>query len=149
MIDVTVKVPEERIAEFYAWFGQWLAGGGGEKAAAATAKDGSWSPSDLELAAKYWEKLSIAAKALFSTLIDNPGKKISGEELATKLELPNGKYGVAGVLAWPGRHGNALGRSIPCSRTDGDPKDGDGALYWMEPELADLFRKARQNAGQV
>ncbi len=145
MIDVSVKVPEERLADFYAMYGRWLSGT--EEAAAtdedATAHATYWADTDEDaaLAKVVWTKFSDRAKALFSTLMDNPDRKYSGEELAEALEIPNGKYGVAGVLAWPGRHSATVNRYLPVRYEDG-PKGGS-ANYWMTSDVASLFRKVR------
>lgn len=71
----------------------------------------------------------------------HPGHKVAGEDMAETLDIPNGKYGVAGVLAWPGRHSAAVGRVLPIRFEDGPV--GEGGNYWVEQEVADLFRKAR------
>lgn len=144
MIDVSVKVPEERIADFYAMYGRWLAGtdvGAANETDIAEAIDWSDSPDDAALAKVVWSKFSDRAKAMFSTLIDNPEEKYSGVDLADLHDIPNGKYGVAGVLAWPGRHCAAVNRVMPCRYEDG-PKGGS-ANYWMNSEVASLFRKVR------
>ena len=88
-----------------------------------------------------WEKLSPRAKAVFSLLMDHPSEKMSGEDLASACDIPNGKYGVAGVLAWPGRHCAGVNRHLSAKWQEGS--DESGGLYWFEPETADLFRKAR------
>jgi hypothetical protein len=46
-----------------------------------------------------WTKFSPTAEALFPVHIDKPGRTVSGDELADTLDIPNGKHGVAGVLA--------------------------------------------------
>src|SRR4051812_3105078 len=107
MIDVTVKIPEDRVAEVYGVAGPWVAGepvGGSPLAASpqdahATTPASEWADreEDLALARIVWGKLSPRAVGLFSTLMAQPGKRISGEELAAALDIPNGKYGVAGV----------------------------------------------------
>jgi hypothetical protein len=144
MIDVSVKVPEERIADFYSMLGRWLAGSDLDAAnEEATAEVVGWSDTaeDAALAKVVWSKFSARAKGMFSTLMDDPEKRFSGEDLADLLDIPNGKYGVAGVLAWPGRHCLAVNRSVPCRYEDG-PKGGS-ANYWMDSEIASLFRKVR------
>jgi len=145
MIDVTVKIPEERVAEFYAMVGRWLSGAGPPNevasAPAITAKNWTNSEKDLALAREVWEKLSAPAKAVFSQLIDHPGQGVSGEDLAEALSIPNGKNGVAGVLAWPARYCAALNRSQPWRWQD--RLDGRGAYYWFEREVADLFKQVR------
>ncbi|NES14591.1 MULTISPECIES: DUF6416 domain-containing protein [Micromonospora] len=142
MQEIKVLVPEERIPEFYEMFGRWLAGPPRE------VSDGpsdavAWqdTDSDLELAKVVWAKFSQRAKDLFGVLIDSPEKTFSGEQLASDLDIPNGKYGVAGVLAWPGRYCAEVGRSLPFRFEDG-PVGGSGN-YSMTPELASLFGKAR------
>jgi hypothetical protein len=65
------------------------------------------------LARSVWGKFSPGAKALFSLLMDEPGRKVSGKDLASTLDIPNGASGVAGVLAWPARHCAAVNRVGP------------------------------------
>jgi len=73
--------------------------------------------------------------------MDHPSEKMSGEDLASACDIPNGKYGVAGVLAWPGRHCAGVNRHLSAKWQEGS--DESGGLYWFEPEAADLFRKVR------
>ncbi|MBB2943221.1 hypothetical protein FB565_002934 [Actinoplanes lutulentus] len=140
-MDVTVSVPKDRLPEFYVMFGQWMAGppeaAAGQLEAATPAE--AWSSSDEDLATKVWNKFSPRATAVFSTLIDAPNKKISADELASMHDVPNGRYGVAGVLAWPSRHCLAVGRKV-CWRWE---TAGESAVYWMDDTLATLFKQAR------
>lgn len=136
MIDVTVKIPEDRVGEFYELVGRWLSGeqtGGTEASVAA-----NWTNSeeDVAFARAIWGKFSPRAKALFTLLMAHPGQRITGEEIAKTLDIPNGMYGVAGVLAWPGRHSAAVGRVLPICWESGS--------YWLEQDVADLFRKAQE-----
>lgn len=142
MIDVTVKIPEDRVSAFYSLVGRWLAGDLDEDGPEpATIKPSEWTDSeaDLPLARTVWEKFSPRAKAVFSLLMEKPGEKVSAEDLASKLDIPNGKYGVAGVMAWPGRHCAAVNRTLPFSYEDGPV--GAGAQYWMNAEVAALFSR--------
>jgi hypothetical protein len=144
-VDITVKVPEDRVPEFYSFVGAWLAGELGEdQDTGPSVPPSEWTNTeeDLPLARLVWGKLSPRAKGLFSLLMDNPGVKVSGEELADTLEIPNGKYGVAGVLAWPGRHSAAVNRALPCKYEDGPV--GGSANYWMESDVAELFLQVRE-----
>lgn len=148
MIDVTVKVPEDRIAEFYALVGSWLSGepaSGEEDDGEAVPSDWANTDDDLRLAAIVWTKFSPRARALFSLLMERPGTKISGEEIARALNIPHGKYGVAGVLAWPGRRCLAVGRTLPWKYEDGPV--GGSASYWVDPEIADLFGRVDSGSG--
>jgi hypothetical protein len=162
MMDVTVKVPEDRIAEFYAMHAAWLSSTEAQSSAlsdifesrrvtiASGAEDVDdrlpWTDTDALLAAKLWEKFSNAARALFSTLIDEPNRRFTGEELAEMLSIPNGHSGVAGVLAWPGKWCKQTNRKLLWEW--GYPVPGEPVVYWMTPELAALFRDVRDsNAG--
>ena len=78
---------------------------------------------------------------MFSVLMDNTGRKVSGEDLASMLGIPNGKYGIAGVLAWPGRHCATVGR-LPLWEWEDGPVGGS-ANYWAEQEVAELFKRVR------
>lgn len=153
--NLTVPVPAERTAEFFQFFGLWLAGSlalnptpvetsGGMEEPAQTPAFTAWGSSDADLvdAALLWEKFSKRARAMFSLLIDNPDKRFTGEEIAEAADIPNGAHGVAGVLAWPGRHGQAIGRGLP-SQWVWD-EDSEESVYWMSQERADLFRAARE-----
>ena len=145
MIDVTVKVPEDRVGEFYEMVGRWLTGeelADGPLGPPITGlKNWTDSPEDLALARVVWGKLSPRGKAVFSLLMDRPGEKVSAEDLASACHIPNGRYGVAGVLAWPGRYCAAVNRHLPARWQEGS--DDSGGIYWFEPEVADLFRRVR------
>jgi len=142
MIGVTVLVPEDRVADFYEMFGRWLGGAEGMNIREEDPRElVQWSNSgeDVALARTVWGKLSPRAQAVFKFLMEAPGQRFTAEELADTLDIPNGKYGVAGALAWPGRHSYAVGRWLPVRYEKGPV--GDGALYWMEPEVGALFRR--------
>ena len=151
---VAVDVPAERVPEFYAWFAAFLAaepgsgppgrrgrgrgwgrpGGSGHHAAEP------WTTQDAGQAAWLYGKLAPPARALFDLLIDEPGRRHAGNEIAARLELEKGAHGVAGILAWPGRYCRKLGRAFPIA-TEG--REDGGTDYFMEPELAQLFAAAR------
>ena len=141
MQEIRISVPEERVPDFYRWFGAWLAG---EQSASGESNHDPrsyWTnPDDIELARMYWGKLSSEAQSLHSYLIDRPGEKIRGDQLAAELEVKNGDRGVAGLLAWPGRRVWKLQRHLPIRHDDG---------YWMEPEIAAMFAAVRDEFGDV
>jgi hypothetical protein len=141
MQDVTVKVPTDRLADFYAMYGGWLAGTDVQPEQEPVPVS-RWQDTDedLALAKVVWTKFSHRAQDMFGSMIDNPGEKYTGEQLAEAHDIPNGKYGVAGVLAWPGRHCAAVNRTLPTEW------DSDSGKYWMKPEIAALFTKARDAA---
>ncbi|MBW0116609.1 DUF6416 domain-containing protein [Pseudonocardia abyssalis] len=146
MIDITVKVPEDRVPEFYSMYGTWLNSPAPVEPLVDLQSQGDaghlpWTDADADLAAIVWDKLSDTAKGLFSALIDNPEQRFSGDELSEMLRIPNGKHGVAGVLAWPGRHCAAVNRTWPWSWSSYLQEGTPG--YWFTPDVAQLFRDAR------
>jgi hypothetical protein len=91
---------------------------------------------DSPVACAVWRRFSPRAQALFSLLIDMPGEAMTGDEIALKLDIRNGKHGVAGIVAWPARH---------CAEMGFNPlfRYGDGGVYRMDRATADLFAEAR------
>jgi hypothetical protein len=140
-IKISVVIPEERVVDFYDNFTAWL-----RRGPLAVEPDlepdevliwGVGNYTDRAAAEAVWSKLSGRARALFELLARNPGRKHSARELAESLEIPNGMYGVAGVLAWPARHAAVEGYGLPISYEDGAP--GEGANYWMKQAVAEVF----------
>jgi hypothetical protein len=85
---------------------------------------------------EYWRRLSPHAKNIHTLLALNPKKRYDGQELADKLQIPNGRSGVAGAWAWPGRHAKELGMEYPWSWHS----DGVETSYWFEEAEAEMFR---------
>lgn len=147
---VTVPVPEDRVAEFYAWFAAFLATDpgrgpglgpgpgrgrrGGPRLHEHALED--WSSADAAHAAWLYERLAPGARELFDMLAMAPGERVSGNEVAARLGVDKGAHGVAGILAWPGRYSRRLARPLPIA-TEGRA-DG-GTDYFMVPEVAALF----------
>ena len=150
--EVTVAVPEDRIPEFYMWFGAFLAAEPGtppplagrerrdSRGARHHGQARAWSAEDADQAAWLYGKLAPPARRLFDLLIDAPGRRFGGEDIAKRLELEKGAHGVAGILAWPGRYARRLERTLPIN-TEG--RSDGGTDYYMEPDLAALFGAAR------
>ena len=149
---VTVAVPEERVPEFYVWFAGFLAAerggplpwgphgprrGPGPRARHAAA---AWSAQDADQAAWLYGKLAPPARELLDLLVDAPGQRFSGNEIAARLRLQKGAHGVAGILAWPGRYSRKLGRELPIATAG---RDDGGTDYYLEPAVAALFAAAR------
>jgi hypothetical protein len=153
---VTVAVPEERVPEFYAWFAQFLAAEPGRPAFGPRggprgrgrgrggphfgAEPEPWTAGDKRQAAWLYRKLAPPAQQLFDVLIDAPGERIAGNDLAARLGLEKGAHGVAGILAWPGRYCRKLQRELPIA-TEG--REDGGTDYYMDPEIAKIFAAAR------
>lgn len=156
MADLTVPVPDDRTAEFYQFFGLWLSGalslsgspagtpqasGGAPVARAGALKPWGDTPEDHADAETLWRKYSPNARAMFSLLIDNGGKEFTGDEIAEACNIPHGAHGVAGVLAWPGRHGVKIGRRLPTEWRE-DPNTFEG-IYHVPADRAEMFKAAR------
>jgi hypothetical protein len=149
---ITVAVPEERVPEFYVWFAGFLAGqpggpwgGRGPRGRGGPrhgfAEPTAWSADDAGEAAWLYGKLAEPARALFDLLIDAPGERRAGNDLAASLGLEKGAHGVAGILAWPGRYSRKLARELPIA-TEG--RDDGGTDYYMDPAVAEIFAAARE-----
>ncbi len=158
---ITVAVPEERVPEFYVWFAGFLAadeagtrgvgrppwggrgprgrGAGGPRHAFGEAS--AWSEADADQAAWLYSKLAPPARALFDLLIDAPGERLAGNEIAASLGLDKGAHGVAGILAWPGRYSRKLARELPIA-TEG--REDGGTDYYMDPAIAEIFGAGRE-----
>jgi len=153
MPDITVPVPDERVADFYSFFGRWLAGSEDSTANPAagalrtppTPKLVAWgnSAQDLADAETLWRKYPARAKAIFSLLMDNAGRHYTGDEIAAIVGIPNGARGVAGALGHPGRQAAELGRVIFSEYVvDGATQAGS---YFISVTLAEVFKAARAN----
>jgi hypothetical protein len=103
----------------------------------------AWSAQDGDPAAWLYAKLAPPARELFDLLIDAPGRRFSGNEIAARLRLDKGAHGVAGILAWPGRYSRKLGRELPIS-TEG--REDGGTDYYLDDDVAALFAAAREIA---
>ena len=150
---ITVAVPEERVPEFYLWFAHFLAGepttwggrGRGFGPPRGRPDAAAWSAQDGDRARWLYAKLAPPARELLDLLIDAPGERFSGNDIAARLRLDKGAHGVAGILAWPGRYSRKLGRALPIA-TEG--RDDGGTDYYLEPDVAALFAAARDARGQ-
>ena len=142
-VSMSVAIPASHIVEFHTEHAAWLAAAlagqaSNEQEAAEPGLPWGSEPDDAARAEQVWGKISDRAKALLAVLIEQPGRKFSGVELAEQLGIPNGMYGVAGVLAWPTRHSAKVGRDLPVHFEYGEP--GAGANYWMDDTTAAVFR---------
>lgn len=155
---ITVAVPEERVPEFYLWFAQFLgadpsaglrAGGpglrrGGPRGRPDHPDPEPWGAGDAEQAAWLYGKLAPPARALFDRLLDEPGRRWSGNELAQELGVEKGAHGIAGILAWPGRYCRRLGRELPIAT---EPREDGGTDYFLADDVAALLAAVRAAAG--
>lgn len=157
MTDITVPVPDDRIAQFYQFFGLWLAGsldvssGETEPRLAAgsrgsLAKESSdqrkrkWTgaPDEAADAEELLSKLTNPAREMFNLLGgDEPGRKYTGQEIADATSISS-VNAVAATLTWPATYCKRMGRDLPIQW---NPHDEAGSVYWMNPEVAALFSR--------
>jgi uncharacterized protein DUF6416 len=153
MARVTFEVPDKLLGEFYTAVGVVLKRGQDRVDAppAEEQKLRDWVPTSgdylyAEERQAVWRRFSPRAQALFSLLIDTAGEIMTGDEIAQRLDIPNGKHGVAGIVAWPARHCAEMGFNPPFRY------DPDGGGYWMDEATASLFaevRNARSGPNQI
>ena len=134
--DITVTVPTDRIAEFYTIFSEWLAS---VDDIAQQPRD--WGPADLDKAILVYAKLTPAARDILNVFLDSKKTEIAAETVARKARLKTGIHGLAGTLAWPGRHCYAVGRE-PFLETRVD--DDHGTFFRMTKAVSDLLAQARE-----
>ena len=157
---VTVDVPEDRVPEFYLWFAAFLAAPAGS----GPPRGGPFGGGPFGRAVRRPPRRRAAARGPPTTsrtragstdacpsprvssstlLIATPGERHSGNELAARLAIEKGAHGLAGILAWPGRWCRKLGRDFPIATT---AREDGGTDYAIEPEIAELFTRARTAA---
>ena len=138
LVEVRVKIPASRIGDFYRVLGLWIDGApvaGTESRHAGPPHPWVGDETDMKIAAGLLRKLSPQAKELFGVLASNPGVRYGADQLAELAGIAKGRYGIAGVLAWPARYCDELHRGLPIEM---EPRDG-GSIYWMEADVARAF----------
>jgi Family of unknown function (DUF6416) len=141
MIDVTVKIEEARLAEFYAMYAEWLKSAPGQERTAAELAD--WRPEDSREAGFVWANLHPGAKRLFEVLLESP-QPVAGVELATVLGPDAREDTVFGSFGPPAKLAKEVGRKHMI-RSGQSP---EGNAYWLEPTVKTLLEEVRINHHQ-
>lgn len=136
LVDVTVKVQEHRLAEFYAMYGQWFAAGSTKSPEAGIRRE--WTDDDGELARSAWERFPAKPRLLLELLLAD-GELDSGE-IVRRLGLRDTSQ-VTGLAGWVGRVCNEFDRVSPV-RTR--PLDGGGTAWGVESSVARIFTEAKR-----
>lgn len=152
MIPITVHVRENRVEEFYVRFAEFISDVPNPDAPIRLPSGTvpSWVQTEEAetLAAKLWNEISLPGHAVLLYLIRAARHEtvhFRPEEIATALNHPKGKSGVAGIL---GGVGKAIRRAeLPMYTTPSGGAwhyvwDWDGERYSMTPEVARLLRDA-------
>jgi hypothetical protein len=139
LVDVRVKIPASRIGDFYRVLGEWMDGPplarSDSRRGAHVQRWGDNRATDVKVACVVLQKLSPPGRRLFRVLISNPGVRYAADQLAELASIENGRYGIAGVLAWPTRYCDELRRPLPIEM---EARDG-GSIYWMDEYVAGAF----------
>ena len=158
-VQIQVTVPPARVGEFHEMFGRWLQQAPtmavigrestnkplGVSALTSWGHPGTrpWDEGDAEEqfadATSVYRKVSPGARQIIDYWLDHPGEHVTGQDLARALDLA-GPQVIAGTLASIGKRSKEVGRHL-LFLYEGAP---GGGSYWMESELVDLFRTARQ-----
>lgn len=161
-VQLQVSVPSSRVGSFYEMVGRWLqqdtdigsvgaAGSGGpvaeEPANLLGQRDDGWRTGSgdelLRDARNLYRSLSNGARTVTDYWVDHPGEQIKARELARALGIAS-TNGIAGRLASFGYQLKKAGhRGYPFLWSKGP----DDSVYWMEPDVAELFRQVRQFSG--
>jgi hypothetical protein len=156
LVEARVLVPRIRLADFYELCSRWLR----EDYDVLTHTDESTRLSDLvdELtdadaerswvegvevgriadAINVYDRLSPGAKKILDALLDRPGEEISGESLATQVNLSPDK--LTGTLASISIRCRGVNRDVPYRYEAGL----SGGTYVVDADVAKLFHFARK-----
>ena len=154
---LTAAVPSDRVDDFYKQHAEWLTGPATNAATTVDKETAAgpqaprtpaprtppaaptvpWRAEDGPIAARVWPQFSDHAKSLMRVMMSEPGRKFGGEALAEECGIPNGRYGVAGTLAWLKRHCAAAGKYMSVKFEYGPA--GAGAWYWVDQATAEAF----------
>lgn len=136
LVEVSVKVPSSRLADFYSFLGRWMSGELVDDGPPERVSLQPWGTThhDKKLALQVLNRLTPQAKRMFETLASHPEERFDGNRLAEVAEIPNGRYGIAGALAWPSKKFAQFHRPLPLEI---EPREG-GSLYWVDAGLAEL-----------
>lgn len=163
-VQVQVNVPAERLGSFHEMFGRWLqvdvdgsdvraskqpvgkVGGAGP----FQLRDEGWRTGPMEQrlrdAQRLYRSLAPGAQEILDFWIEHPGERIPAEDLARAVGAESSRV-IAGRLSTFGFKNEARepkdgGRGLPFHWTARPAPES--SLYWMESDVAELFREARQ-----
>jgi hypothetical protein len=136
LVDVTVKVQEDRLAEFYAMYGEWFAAGSTTGPPRRVRQE--WAAGDSALARSAWERFPNKPRDLLELLLAE--SELDSEAIVSRLGLKESSQ-VTGLAGWVARVCNEFGRGTPVKTR---PIDGGGTAWRVESTVARMFEEARQ-----
>lgn len=129
LVEVTVKVPEEKVGDFYLMHGQWLQSLGRVEVPEGRKE---WASEDADLADEVREALPANSAALLDLLLARGS--LTTEEVARELGLDVSQ--VTGVAGWVGRIAKTVNRLSPIKT-----RQVAGSTEWrVEEDVSKLFR---------
>ncbi|MCW0215941.1 MAG: DUF6416 domain-containing protein [Pseudonocardia sp.] len=131
-VDVTITVPAEKAARLRELTKLWLEG----------RPNAEWRGTDHELAVALWQQLDDRRRQLFGVLIAHPGRRFRADELVEHSSAAVSPRSLTSLLGQPGVLSEQLGRAWPWQYDYPQGKQ-KLAVYWFEPDIAEMFDKAR------
>jgi hypothetical protein len=145
LVTATVTVPRERLGDLYRLVGGLNESGPLPTGSASAPGVRPWSEGDGDVAEQLYRTVSENARRILDELMEVGDGSIGGVELARRTGLEKGAYGVAGSLSSVGKAATKAGRELPY-RAQANAAGGPG-IYGMEPQIAELFKAAREARG--
>jgi hypothetical protein len=133
VVDVTIAVPADRAARFRDFADLWI------KGQAQT----EWRATDHEAAVALWRQLDDRRRRLLGVLIDRPGRRLRSDQLIEHSGAATTPTGLTSLLAHAAELSKQLGRAWPW-QYDYPQGKGKPAVYWFDPDIGDMFSKARR-----
>jgi hypothetical protein len=131
-VGVTIVVPADRAARFHDFAQLWLEG----------RAQAEWRATDHEKACALWRQLDDRRRRLLGVLIEQPGHRFSSKELMRRSGAATTPTGLVSLLSHLAGLSERLGRAWPW-QYDYPQGKGKPAVYWFEPDVAEMFSKAR------
>ena len=152
LFQITVHVPDHRVEEFYVRFGEFISNTPDPDAPSKVDSRlvPGWVQADdaLKIAEKLWAEVSLPGRSVLLHMARKAKSStafVSAENIAEDLEHPKGKSGIAGILGGVGKAIRRADLPMYSTRSGGSWHyiwDWDGDVYAMEPQVAELLRKA-------
>ncbi|MFR9801254.1 DUF6416 domain-containing protein [Pseudonocardia sp. RS010] len=131
-VDVTLTVPADKAARLRDLTALWLEG----------RPNAEWRATDHQLAVALWQQLDDRRRQLFGVLIDHPGRRFPADELVDLDGAAASLENLTSLLGQPGPLSEQRGRAWPW-QYDYPAGKQELAVYWFEPDMAEMFGKAR------
>ena len=130
--EVTTVVPAHRAARFRDFAKLWIEG----------RAQAEWRTTDHEAAVALWQQLDDRRRRLLGVFVERPGRRLRSDELVRLSGAATNPKALVGLLAHVAGLSEQLGRAWPW-QYDYPLGSSKPAVYWFEPDIAEMFAKAR------